>query len=331
MGRSLRYIEELQKFVEDNQWKRSLAIEPNQLKPDQQDPKDHPEVMNHLNLSPSKIHINRVAGTDGNTNSRPFVPGHRRAKSDGCGMFLMSSKSKHEVVQDNYKANYSRHLLDDSKLDEEPTYSRPTSPHFTLPADLRSSLRKGTLDKKNPTEGGVMKILRNPGIKCQHQGLIKRRSLIKDGNRPIITIWRRYWMQIWGDALVLYAAKLFAQGESRDTFRNDPCKYVTITGWHILVDVNRVQGDLDKQRSCSDKQMGLDDQMFGKTDDLFICCPESLNREFSFQLTDPIRRNVYQFRTECVEETNLWLHHLNLAVNSNDISKRSSKNLMSFD
>ena len=40
----------------------------------------------------------------------------------------------------------------------------------------------------------------------------------------------------------------------------------------------------------------------------------SLNREFSFQLTDPIRRNVYQFRTECVEETNLWLHHLNQAT-----------------
>jgi len=294
--RSLRYIDELQKFVEDNQWKRSLAIEPNQLKPDQQDPKDNPEVMNHLNLSPSKMNINRVAGPDGLSTSRPFVPGHRRAKSDGCGMFLMSSKTRHEVIQaDNYKANYSRHLLDDSKLDEEPTYSRPNSPHLTLPADLRSSLRKGTLEKKCAAEGGVMKILRNPGIKCQHQGLIKRRSLIKDGNRPIITIWRRYWMQIWGDALVLYAAKLFAQGESRDTFRNDPCKYVTITGWHILVDVN------------------------------------SLTREFSFQLTDPIRRNVYQFRTENAEETNLWLHHLNLAVNSNDISKRSSKNLMSFD
>ena len=43
------------------------------------------------------------------------------------------------------------------------------------------------------------------------QGLVKRRSLIKDGNRPIITMWKRYWMQIWGDALVLYATRLFSQ------------------------------------------------------------------------------------------------------------------------
>ena len=103
-------------------------------------------------------------------------------------------------------------------------------------------------------------------------------------------------MQIWGDALVLYATRLFSQGDSRDHFRNDPCKYVTITGWHILVDDN------------------------------------SLTKDFSFQLTDPIRRNVYQFRTDSAEDTNLWLHHLNITVNAHDISNhRSSKNLMSFD
>ena len=71
--------------------------------------------------------------------------------------------------------------------------------------------------------------------------------------------------------------------------------FLFLAGWHILVDVN------------------------------------SLTNEFSFQLTDPIRRNVYQFRTESSEETNLWLHHLNQAVNVNNINKRSSKNLMSFD
>ena len=84
------------------------------------------------------------------------------------------------------------------------------------------------------------------------QGLIKRRSLIKDGNRPIITIWRRYWMQLWGDAVVLYASKLFSQGETRDHFRNDPCKYVTIAGWHILVDVNTLARDFTFQLTKSE-------------------------------------------------------------------------------
>merc|ERR1711963_71823 len=279
--RSLRYIEELQKFVEDNQWKRSLAIEPNQLKPDLDH--ENQDVLGHLNLSPSKMSAREHASHV----DRPFVPGHRRAKSDGCGMFMM--KHKETFTQDAYKANYSHHLLDDSKLEESENVK---SPSHTLPNNF--STKKGSLERGNP-ENGVMKLIRNPGIKCQHQGLVKRRSLIKDGNRPILTMWKRYWMQIWGDALVLYATRLFSQGETREHFRHDPCKYVTVAGWHILVDVN------------------------------------SLTKEFSFQLTDPIRRNVYQFRTENSEETNLWLHHLNIAVNVNNINKRSSKNLMSFD
>ena len=95
------------------------------------------------------------------------------------------------------------------------------------------------------------------------------------------------------DFLLLFIS--FLQGETREHFRHDPCKYVTVAGWHILVD------------------------------------EKEWTKEFSFQLTDPIRRNVYQFRTESSEETNLWLHHLNTAVNVNNINKRSSKNLMSFD
>lgn len=179
--RSLRYIDELQKFVEDNQWKRSLAIEPNQLKADhQENAKESQEVMSHLNLSPSKNGLGKTS--DQLTNHpthRPFIPGHRRAKSDGCGMFMMSAR-KHEVIQaDNYKANYSHHLLDDSKLDEEPlTYSRPGSPH-TLPPDLRCSLRKGNMAEKSEGPGAVMKILRNPGIKCQHQVLLSFKILVE--------------------------------------------------------------------------------------------------------------------------------------------------------
>ena len=153
--RSLRYIDELQKFVEDNQWKRSLAIEPNQLKPDMD--QENQDVLGHLNLSPSKMSAREHARVD-----RPFVPGHRRAKSDGCGMFMM--KHKESMNQDAYKANYSHHLLDDSKLEEE----NLKSPSHTLPPNYLSS-KKGSMERGGPNGGVMNKILRNPGIKCQHQ------------------------------------------------------------------------------------------------------------------------------------------------------------------
>ena len=146
----------MQKFVEDNQWKRSLAIEPNQLKPDIEH--ENQDVLGHLNLSPSKMSAREHARVD-----RPFVPGHRRAKSDGCGMFMMKHKDQSmSTVQDAYKANYSHHLLDDSKLEEE----NLKSPSHTLPPNYLSS-KKASMERGGPD--GVKELLRNPGIKCQHQ------------------------------------------------------------------------------------------------------------------------------------------------------------------
>ena len=94
-----KILEELQKFVEDNQWKRSLHLEPNQLKaPDDSEDKT---LMGNLNLSPSK-HPNIPP----NQATRPFVPGHRRAKSDGCGMFFSSYNKRQVDLEEKYKSNY---------------------------------------------------------------------------------------------------------------------------------------------------------------------------------------------------------------------------------
>ena len=60
-----------------------MALEPNQLKaPEDSDDK---KVMGNLNLSPSK-HLNNDQHHSQTT--RPFVPGHRRAKSDGYEFYL---------------------------------------------------------------------------------------------------------------------------------------------------------------------------------------------------------------------------------------------------
>ena len=43
------------------------------------------------------------------------------------------------------------------------------SPSHTMPASFHHSFKKASISIDKNTEGGVMKILRNPGINCQHQ------------------------------------------------------------------------------------------------------------------------------------------------------------------
>ena len=80
----IRYIDELQKFLEDDQFKMSEKLEPNSPLASSSSSKEsirsskppglppHPDILNGLNLSPAK----RAAGSKAGP-GKPFVPGHR--------------------------------------------------------------------------------------------------------------------------------------------------------------------------------------------------------------------------------------------------------------
>merc|ERR1719320_1932059 len=56
---SIRYIDELQKFIEDDQWKKSLALEPVE-----------------------------TSGDVASSAASKFIPGHRKTRSEGGSLFF---------------------------------------------------------------------------------------------------------------------------------------------------------------------------------------------------------------------------------------------------
>ncbi len=122
------------------------------------------------------------------------------------------------------------------------------------------------------------------GTLCTFQGCVKRKTLIKDGRRPAMSGWQRYWAQLWGSQLVYFLPRtLVTKGLERRDFRAEPCKCHSLDGWAVMVP----------------------DSGLGATDEL------------SFQLADPSHRTVvYRFRAPSPELAAVWVRCLHEAANA---------------
>lgn len=122
---------------------------------------------------------------------------------------------------------------------------------------------------------------------------MKRKTLIKDGRRPTISGWQRYWLQLWDTSLVFFSPRTLTKGVDRKDFRLEPSKCQRLDGWLVMV----ADATLDN---------------------------------LSFQLTDPVRRNVYRYRAPSPELARAWAQYLHEAVTKN-LAPRTPANLISFE
>ncbi|XP_014673147.1 PREDICTED: ras-specific guanine nucleotide-releasing factor RalGPS2-like isoform X1 [Priapulus caudatus] len=290
--KSVRYIEELQKFVEDDNFKLSLTIEPLTT----------PAATNAV-ASKAKEDVGLVPSSPAKTHSfrQPpcssprLVQAHRKTRSLGTNFLHLQAPPEFQGVSQLPVQDSVRHLLDDSVLEESPCASREGSICGQL-AEIVSedSAVTDEQEKDGPVDATEelipQDVLRTANFKCQ--GCLRRKTVLKDRKKPPVTSWTRYWVALWGTSLLYYPAKAL-RGNERSDYKHNPCKMHSIVAWDIVM-------------------VGID--------------PMQSN---TFQLIDPVKGNIYKFRADSLGRAQDWCRALSEA--SQSYQPKPPANLMTFE
>lgn len=323
--RSAKYIEELQKLLEDDQYKLSLKLEPS-TPPSSTGSKesfyDVKTAMGQLNVSPKKAaSVRKSAGTsDGSSAGHgvKFVPGHTKSRSLGTNIFRNGPNHAPSYLKENEAgsgiwrhslANHGfdstlRNLIDDSVQEESTTTTTTSScgmnssPRHSLHGELDPSPSNNndnhSVQGSDHSLSGLDSPLPPPPIRCCCiQGCVRKKAVLKDGRRPAVSAWQRYWIQLSGSNLLFYQPK-HLRGSDRSDFRRRPFKAVSITGWSV-------------ERHHSPRH------------------PDSV------LLTNTQKGDAYKLRIVCPDAIEDWLNLLMLAIETPAESSDDAENLMSFE
>ncbi|XP_068921581.1 ras-specific guanine nucleotide-releasing factor RalGPS2 isoform X4 [Petaurus breviceps papuanus] len=322
---SVQYIEELQKFVEDDNYKLSLKIEPGTSTPRSAASREDlvgPEV----GASPQGgRNIEAAAGVllqQTPASPRNLIPhGHRKCHS--LGYNFIHKMNTAEFKSATFPNAGPRHLLDDSVM-EPHAPSRGQAESSTL----SSGISIGSSDGSELSEetswpafernrlyhslGPVTRVARNgyrghmkasssaesedlavhlyPGA-VTIQGVLRRKTVLKEGKKPTVASWTKYWAALCGTQLFYYAAKSLKATE-RKHFKSTSNKNVSVVGWMVMMADDPEHPDL-------------------------------------FLLTDSEKGNSYKFQAGNRMNAMLWFKHLSAACQSN--RQQVPTNLMTFE
>ncbi|XP_016096543.1 ras-specific guanine nucleotide-releasing factor RalGPS1-like isoform X1 [Sinocyclocheilus grahami] len=318
---SVRYIEELQKFVEDDNFKLSLKIEPGNSSPRMATSKE--DLAGPSELCLSVRYNRRPTCPDATVGVHiPTPPPSRHRKSHSLGNAMMWHFGVVESKSATFPIEKPRHLLDDSFLESQsPARNNPHSSSVSNGISRGSSQSSFCDDLSPGLERGRMHATLGPNWRvplrasprgCSHahspsvaepslahgessgvtmQGPLKRKTLLKEGRKPKLASWTRFWITLSGSTLIFYGSKALRATE-RKHYKSSPCKKVCVLGWMVVLPDDPAQPNI-------------------------------------FQLNHPDKGNVYKFQTSDRFTAILWHKHLEEACRRR--RPQIPANLMSFE
>ncbi|XP_063791951.1 ras-specific guanine nucleotide-releasing factor RalGPS1 isoform X2 [Pseudophryne corroboree] len=339
--KSVRYIEELQKFVEDDNYKLSLRIEPGNSSPRLVSSKE--DLAGPSEMTATMRYNRRPTCPDASVaTSLPTPPVSRHRKSRSLGNNVMCQFSVVESKSATFPSEKQRHLLDDSVLEsqspaktsaqaaaftngmsigssESSEFSEDVSsvldrgrmyatlgPNWRVPVRnsprSRSCVYSSTRSERSSAwihtgvaggrpSGASSCILGNSSGVIAMEGPLRRKTLLKEGKKPTLSSWTRYWVTLAGSTLLYFGAKSL-RGNERKNYKSTPSKKISILGWMVVL-------------------------------------PDDPEQPNIFQLNNPDKGNVYKFQSGSRFHAILWHKHLDDACKSS--RPPAPTNLMSFE
>ncbi|XP_026088964.1 ras-specific guanine nucleotide-releasing factor RalGPS2-like isoform X2 [Carassius auratus] len=299
---SVRYIEELQKFVEDDNYKLSLKIEP----PATSTPRTTAsrEDLSGPDKSASPLCGRRGNVAEGALSKIPPTPpsprnlityGHR--KSHSLGYNFIHKTNTVEFKSATFPNAGSRHLLDDSVLESHtPTRGQAESSTLSSGISLGSSEGSELSEEmswpafESSADSEELAVHLYPGA-ITVQGVLRRKTVLKEGKKPTVAAWTKYWVALCGTQLYYYTAKSLKATE-RKHFKSTASKSVSVLGLMAMMADDPEHPDV-------------------------------------FLLTDSEHGNSYKFQAGNRMNALLWFKHLSAACQSN--RQQVPANLMSFE
>ncbi|XP_034386368.1 ras-specific guanine nucleotide-releasing factor RalGPS2 isoform X3 [Cyclopterus lumpus] len=323
---SVRYIEELQKFVEDDNYKLSQKIEPGTCTPRANAPKDD-LVGQEASASPLCGRKCTIAAEGTKVPATPPSPrnllpyGHRKCHS--LGYNFIHKMNTVEFKSATFPNAGSRHLLDDSvmeshsptrgqaesstlssgislgssegsELSEEvswPAFERTRFYHSLGPVTRVARIPyRGVLRSSSSAESEELAVHLYPGA-VTVQGVLRRKTVLKEGKKPTVASWTKFWVALCETQLYYYPAKSLKATE-RKHFKSTSSKSVCVVGLMAIMADDPEHPDV-------------------------------------FLLTDSEQGNTYKYQAGNRMNALLWFKHLSAACQSN--RQQVPANLMSFE